>query len=240
MTLWTKRNFGPPNPPTKTWVLLSGLVNSLHDECQRGWYLFGSETKQKNPTAGGFIKAFVYFAFPVETWSNLTNAPIFFKWVGSSTHFRNPGKGHGFSCLLLWWPFRLTGGRVLGSSISLGGVSRCQGVEKKQERDQNLQFKMRWLRWFLGGGNSHIFIFSPLITWGRFESILTSIFFKGVETATTNSICRWRFSKYIWKEDVGDFQSLKASYFMEGNLMIFTDDVPKGVKKSERIGMFFP
>ena len=27
---------------------------------------------------------------------------------------------------------------------------------------------------------------------------------------------------------------------MEGNLMIFTDDVPKGVNKSERIGMFFP
>lgn len=74
MTLWNKRNFGPPNPPTKTWVLLSGLVNSLHDECQCGWYFLGQK-RNKKTLAGGF-KAFFNFA-ALWKWSKLTCAYFF-------------------------------------------------------------------------------------------------------------------------------------------------------------------
>jgi len=38
---------------------------------------------------------------------------------------------------------------------------------------------------YLGGGNSNIFYFHPE-TWGRFSPILTSIFFKWVETTNQN------------------------------------------------------
>ena len=177
MTLWNKRNFGPPNPPTKTWVLLSGLVNSLHDECQCGWYFLGQK-RNKKTLAGGF-KAFFNFA---ALWKMIQiDLRLFFSNGLVQPPTRNPGKGHGFSCLLLWWPFRLAGGRVLGSSIFWVG---CQGVKvckKTQERDQNLQARWDDYWWFLGGGNSHIFYFSPRILGEDSNPFWRTYFSKGLK-----------------------------------------------------------
>ena len=131
----------------------------------------------------------------------------------------------------------------LGGGIKVSRCAKKTGERSKSfKQDEMIEMISRWV-----ATQMTFFIFHPYFLGGRFESILTNIFFKGVETATTNlDLQQLRFSKYIWKEDVGDDFSWRFSrvsrlpFYGKENLMIFTDDgYLKVLKKSERsLGCF--